>query len=230
MTTASRDFINEGFLLIKLDQSGNEVWTRLFKNGELVKNTTIGTTSDGGFIIAGSVYRNLSPAPSLWNGFVTKTSAAGIEQWTRVFKGDNNDYTAFAEQTSDDGYIAAGTTGSYGINGVNPYLLRLNEFGNEDWFASYKIGPENTGTSVVQVPDGGYILAGTVRSGSDRLPDVDLFLVRTDSNGKELWRKLVQGWGRNASTPLILAAEGTSIIAKTSMDTVQARGTIPVGF
>ena len=230
MTTASRDFINEGFLVIKLDQSGNEVWTRLFKNGELVKNTTIGTTSDGGFIIAGSVYRNLSPAPSLWNGFVTKTNAAGIEQWTRVFKGDNNDYTAFAEQTSDDGYIAAGTTGSYGINGVNPYLLRLNEFGNEDWFASYKIGPENTGTSVVQVPDGGYILAGTVRSGSDRLPDVDLFLVRTDSNGKELWRKLVQGWGRNASTPLILAAEGTSIIAKTSMDTVQQGELSLLGF
>jgi hypothetical protein len=53
MTTASRDGITGGFLVIKLDQSGNEIWTRLFKNGELVKKTTIGTTNDDGFIIAG---------------------------------------------------------------------------------------------------------------------------------------------------------------------------------
>ena len=169
MTTASRDVIPAGFLVIKLDQSGTEVWTRLFKNGELVNSTTVGTTSDGGLIIAGSVYRNRSPAQPLWNGFVTKTNADGIEQWTRVFKGENNDYTAFAEQTIDDGYIAAGTTGSYGINGTSAYLLRLNEFGNEDWFVPYRIGPENTATSVVQTPDGGFVLAGTVRSGSDRL-------------------------------------------------------------
>jgi hypothetical protein len=232
MTTASRDGITGGFLVIKLDQSGNEIWTRLFKNGELVKNTTIGTTSDDGFIIAGSVNRNISPAPPLWNGFVTKTNADGIEQWTRVFKGDKNDYTAFAAQTTDEGYIAAGTSGSYGINGVSAYLLRLNEFGNEDWFAPYEIGPENAGTSVIQTLDGGYILAGTVRSGSDRLPDSDLFLVRTDSHGREQWRRLIQGWGRNSSTPLLLAADGTSILARSSVgtDEVQPGELSLVGF
>ena len=232
LTTASQEVIPGGFLVIKLDPSGNEVWARLFKNGELVKSTTVGTTSDGGLIIAGSVYRNISPAQPLWNGFVTKTNADGLEQWTRVFKGENNDYTTFAAQTTDDGYIAAGTTGSYGINGTSAYLLRLNEFGNEDWFAPYKIGPENTGTSVVQTPDGGYILAGTVRSGSDRLPDSDLFLVRTDSHGREQWRRLIHGWGRNASTPLILAADGTSIIARSSasIDKVQPGELSLLGF
>ena len=222
MTTASRDFITGGFLIIKLDSSGNEMWTRIFKKSELVKNTTVGTTSDGGFIIAGSVYRNTSPAPPLWNGFIMKTSADGLVQWTRVFKGENNDYTAFAAQTTDDGYIAAGTTGSYGINVTSAYLLRLNEFGNEDWFVTYEIGPENAGKSVVQTTDGGYILAGTVRSGNDSLKDSDLFLVRTDSHGREQWRKLVQAWGRNGSTPLIIAADGTSIIARSSasMDTI----------
>jgi len=216
LTAATRDSSTTGFLVIKLDQSGNEVWTRLFKTGELVKNTTIGTTSDDGFIIAGSVYRNISPAPPLWNGFVTKTDAYGREQWTRVFKGDNNDYTAFAAQTTDDGYIAAGTTGSYGINVVSAYLLRLNEFGNEDWFVSYEIGTENAGSSVVQTSDGGYILAGTVRSVTATQNESDLFLVRTDSHGKELWRNLVQGWGRNSSTPLIISADDTSIIARSS--------------
>ncbi len=232
MTTASRDSLTGGFLLIKLDQSGNEIWTRLFKNGEPVKDTTIGTTSDDGFIIAGSVYRNKSPAPPLWNGFITKTSADGREQWTRVFKGENNDYTTFAAQTADDGYIATGTTGSYGNTGANAYLLRLNEFGNEDWFVAYEIGTENKKMSVVQTTDGGYILAGTVRSGNNPQKGSDLFLVRTDRHGKEQWRNIIPGRGRNASTPLILAADGTSIIAQSSAstDTIQPGELSLMGF
>ena len=222
MTAGTGDSITGGFLLIKLNQSGNEVWTRVFKNSELVKSPTVGTTSDGGFIIAGSVYRNISPLSSLWNGFILKTNADGREQWTRVFKGDNNDYTAFAAQTTDDGYIAAGTTGSYGVNGVSAYLLKLNAFGNEDWFVPYDIRPENSGMSVVRTLDGGYVLAGTTRSGNAYLPGKDIFLVRTDSQGKEQWRKRVPGWGSNSSTPLISAADGTSILARSYA------GTLPV--
>ena len=210
----SLDSIAGGFLLVKLDPSGNEVWTRVFKNGEYCRSNSVGTTSDGGFIVGGSVYRNNSPAPSLWNGFILKTNADGREQWARAFKGDKNDYTGFVQQTADDGYIVTGTTGSYGINGVSAYLLKLNEFGNEDWFVPYEIGPENSGTSVIQTLDGGYILRGTTRSGSATLPDEDLFLVRTDNHGNEQWRKIVPGWGRTSSTPLIQAADGTSIIAR----------------
>ena len=214
ITAGSRDSITGGVLLVKLDPSGNEVWMRVFKNGESCQGTSVGTTSDGGFIVGGSVYRNTSPAPSLWNGFILKTNADGREQWTRAFKGDKNDYTAFVRQTADDGYIVAGTTGSYGINGASAYLLKLDEFGDEDWFAPFEIGKENAGTSVIQTSDGGYILRGTTRPGNATLPGEDLFLVRTDNRGNEQWRKIVPGWGRTASNPLIQAPDGTSIIAR----------------
>jgi hypothetical protein len=214
ITAGSRDSITGGILLVKLDQSGNEVWTQVFKNGEYCQSNSVGTTSDGGFIVGGSVYRNNSPVPSLWNGFILKTNADGREQWIRAFKGDKNDYTTFVQQTADDGYIVAGTTGSYGINGVSAYLLKLNEFGDEEWFAPYEIGQENSKTSVIQTSDGGYILRGTTRSGNATLPDEDLFLVRTDNHGNEQWRKILPGLGRNSSTPLIQAPDGTSIIAR----------------
>jgi hypothetical protein len=64
LTATSRDSGTGGFLVIKLDPSGKEVWTRHFKNGEQVRSTTVRTTSDGGLIIAGSVYRNSSPVRS----------------------------------------------------------------------------------------------------------------------------------------------------------------------
>ena len=216
ITAGSRDSMASGILLVKLDSSGNEVWMRVFKNGEYGKSNSVGTTSDGGFIIGGSVYRNNFLAPSPWNGFILKTNADGREQWTRAFKGDKNDYIAFVRQTADDAYIVAGTTGSYGISGVNAYLLKLDEFGDEEWFAPYQIGQENSKTSVSLTSDGGYILMGTTGSGNATLPGEDLFLVRTDNTGKEQWRKIVPGWGRNASTPIIQSSGGTSIIARTS--------------
>jgi hypothetical protein len=213
-TAGSQDSIAGGILLEKLDQSGNEVWMRVFKNGEYCKSISVGTASDGGFIVGGSVFRNNSPAPSVWNGFILKTNADGREQWTRAFKGDENDYTAFVQQTADDGYIVAGTTGSYGINGLSAYLLKLDEFGDEEWFAPYEVGKESAGTSVIQTSDGGYTLSGTTRSGNAPLPDEDLFLVRTDNRGNEQWRKIIPGWGRTTSTPLIQTPDGTSIIAR----------------
>jgi hypothetical protein len=216
ITAGSRDSMASGILLVKLDPSGNEVWTKVFKSGEYGKSNSVGTTSDGGFIIGGSVYRNNFLTPSLWNGFILKTNADGREQWTRAFKGDKNDYIAFVRQTADDGYIVAGTTGSYGISGVNAYLLKLDEFGDEEWFAPYQIGQENSKTSVTLTSDGGYIIMGPTGSGNATLPGEDLFLVRTDNTGKEQWRKIVPGWGRNASTPIIRSSGGTSIIARTS--------------
>ena len=223
ISAGSRNSGTSGTLLVKLDQSGNEVWTRIFKYGELCKSTTVGITADGGFIIGGSVYRNNFPAPSLWNGFILKTNADGIEQWSRAFKGNHDDYTAFVRQGADDGYILTGTTGSYGINGVNVYLLKLNEFGEEEWFVPYGIGPENSASSVIQTPDGGYMISGTTRSGNITLFKEDLFLVKTDSDGSEQWRKIIPGWGKTSSGTLLLAPDGTGIIAQShdSLETAQ---------
>ncbi len=120
--------------------------------------------------------------------------------------GEKNDFARFIRQTEDGGYIIAGTTESYGSTGSPvTYLLKTNEFGNKEWFATYGNGQGNEKPSVIQTPDGGYILMGT------SLPDVtnqgykDLFLVRTDERGKELWGKKFSGMGKttgNLLTPV----------------------------
>jgi hypothetical protein len=40
---------------------------------------------------------------------------------------------------------------------------------------------------VKQLPDGGYIIAGDTRSHSDSRTDLDIYLIRTDQNGNEIW-------------------------------------------
>ena len=211
---SSNSSIANGIFLLKFDQYGKKIWAREFKKGEYYHGNYISTTRDGGFIIAGSVYRNTSAPSSFWDGYILKTNAEGIESWTGSFNGEKNDFASFIRQTEDGGYIIAGTTGSYGTTqGPYTYLLKMNEFGNKEWFTTYEYAPGNEKPSVIQTPDGGYLLLGTSLTVSTNQSNKDLFLVRTDDHGKELWEKKYSGQGRTTGNLLMQDAETISIIA-----------------
>ena len=203
-----------GIFLRKLDPAGKMTLTQLYKKGDYHDGIYISPTQDGGFVVAGSVLRNDTSQSSLWDGYTLKTDAEGREQWTGFFMGEKNDFARFIRQTEDGGYIIAGTTESYGSSGSPvTYLLKTNEFGNKEWFATYGNGQGNEKPYVIQTPDGGYILMGT------SLPDVtnqgfkDLFLIRTDERGKELWEKKFSGMGKTTGNLLIRADDGVTVIA-----------------
>jgi hypothetical protein len=211
---SSNTTITNGIFLRKLDPRGKPTWTQQFKKGEYYYGNYISTTRDGGYIVVGSVLRNDSSPSSLWDGYILKTDAEGREQWTGFFMGKKNDFAKFIRQTEDGGYIIAGTTESYGgSGGPYTYLLKMNEFGNEEWFTTYGIGQGNEKTSVIQMPDGGYILMGTSLPNTTNQEYKDLFLVRTDYHGKELWEKKFSGMGKTTGNLLIQTAEGIAVIA-----------------
>jgi hypothetical protein len=203
-----------GIFLRKLDPAGKTILTQLFKKGEYYQGNYISPTQDGGFVVAGSVLRNDTSRSSLWDGYTLKTDAEGREQWTGFFMGEKNDFARFILQTEDGGYIIAGTTESYGSTGSPvTYLLKTNEFGNKEWFATYGNGRGNEKPSVIQTPDGGYILMGTSLPDAPNQGYRDLFLVRTDERGKELWEKKFSGMGKTTGNLLTPTDDGVTVIA-----------------
>ena len=211
---SSNTTLINGIFLRKFDPAGKTIWTQTFKKGDYYYGSHISSTRDGGFIITGSVMRNDTSQSSLWDGYTLKTDAEGREQWTGFFIGEKNDFAKFIRQTEDGGYIIAGTTDSYSITGVpSTYLHKMNEFGNKEWLTTYGSGLGNEKPSVIQTPDGGYILLGTFLPDATNQGYKDLFLIRTDDRGKELWRKNMSGMGRSTGNLLIPAAEGITVIA-----------------
>jgi hypothetical protein len=203
-----------GIFLRKLDPAGKTILTKLFKKGDYYQGNYISPTQDGGFVVAGSVLRNDTSQSSLWDGYTLKTDAEGREQWTGFFMGEKNDFARFIRQTEDGGYIIAGTTESYGSTGSPvTYLLKTNEFGIKEWFATYGNGRGNEKPSVIQTPDGGYILMGTSLPDAPNQGYKDLFLVRTDERGKELWGKKISGMGKTTGNLLTPADDGVTVIA-----------------
>ncbi len=54
-------------------------------------------------------------------------------EWEKTFGGSGTDSAYSVEQTTDGGYIIAGTTDSYGAGVSDVYLVKANASGNTEW-------------------------------------------------------------------------------------------------
>lgn len=111
------------------------------------------------------------------------------EQWNRSFGGNGEDSAWCIQQTSEGGYIVAGTTASYG-KGTEGYpdawLIKVDKSGNMQWNKTYGGTYFDEGYFTRQTSDGSYALSGyTFPSGY-----AEPWLIKTDKKGNEMWNKV----------------------------------------
>ena len=185
--------------LIKTDSEGNILWERTF--GGLGKDIgfSVQETGDGGYIIAGATKPHTIGDYDIW---LIKTDPEGNLEWDRTFGGRGNDWPNMVQETSDGGYIITGGTESYGagINNAflvktplnaNLWLIKTDSKGNSSWDRTYGGPGFDEGASIQETEEGGYIVTGYTTSygagGSD------IWLIKTDPNGRELWERTFGG-------------------------------------
>lgn len=181
--------------LIKVDADGNELWTNTFEGSYYGENYgySVQQTSDGGFIISGSI-----ASAGLFNdSCLIKTDENGIEQWRNSFSGDMYCST-FVQQTIDGGFILAGYDGMPATMGwlysMCPVLIKTDANGNDIWVNHLSCGGYgyyDSANSVQQTSDDGYIVAGYTQFYGNG--GYDVYLIKTDSNGDEIWSKAFGG-------------------------------------
>lgn len=167
--------------LVKLDMSGDTVWTKTYGYALDETINSLQQTTDGGYILVGS--RLLTTGVLTQGIFMVKTDANGDTLWTKThtdFGAYDNAYSV--EQTTDGGYIIGGRTG---VSVAKMYLMKTDMNGDTTWTKTYGT-PGGEGRVARQTSDGGYILGGFSQSTVVTTTEA-AGIVKTDANGDTLW-------------------------------------------
>lgn len=113
-------------LLIKVDISGNIIWSKTYGNVGDDEGFFVQQTNDGGYVVTGeSMQVNSDSADVL----LFKINANGIPLWTAAFGGAGDDGCQTVQTTQDHGFFLAGYTNSMGAGDWDFYLIKTDSAG-----------------------------------------------------------------------------------------------------
>jgi len=156
------------------------------------------------------MYKILPIAICLWIGSLNNTVNSQIV-FQKTFGGVGSDISYTVQQTSDDGYVIAGYTLSFGRGNRDVYLLRTDSYGNTLWTKTYGSTNTDYAWTVQQTADSGYIIGA--HSGSFGAGSHDVYLIKCDNVGNVIWTRTYGGSSADGAYSMQLTTDGGYIIA-----------------
>ena len=153
---------------------------------------------DGGYFVVGTTNLEFEPEQQ-GDVYLLRTEASGEILWEKVYRGEGYDGGQSIAPTGDGNLLIAGYTTSFGAEGIDAYLLKVDRDGNELWSKTYGGPLDEMIGAIGQTADGGYILGGIIVDPNDFVADPgaagygglagrsNLYLLKTDGEGNELW-------------------------------------------
>jgi hypothetical protein len=184
--------IKDHTYLIKLDYKGDIEWKKVIG---ITNNSADGIkalqTNDNGYIV---LAQQRGSGAGFW---LYKTDSTGeiSDSTSHDWKySDNPEDIALSD---DGGYVIAGISNSFGTSTAwdDMFLFKFNSNLDSVWMKFYADN-DSLGSrlsSVKKTSDGGYLLVGAQEQYPDAINRHDFFVVKTDENGNEEWKKLYGG-------------------------------------
>ncbi len=184
------------------------IWNMTFGGSNNDEAHSVQQTSDGGYIIAGWTMSFGAGLPDFW---LVRTNSSGAMQWNKTYGGVSKDEAYSVQQTSDGGYIIAGSTES-GTAGLSDFwLIKTYANGDMQWNKTYGGSHDECAFCVRQTNDGGYIAAGYTDSSG--VGNSDFWLVKTDAGGIVQWTGTYGGTGLDLAFSVFQTSDGGYALA-----------------
>jgi len=181
------------------------------KNGYISTKSTAKTDSSGKAEV--DFHLELEPQKSSSSIRSPKPNSipTQVKSWEKTYGGTGNESGNSVRQTSDDGYVIAGKTNSYGAGGYDAWLIKTDANGNVEWDRTFGGLYDDAASSVQQTRDGGYIIAGCTGSYDAGLGD--FWLIKADASGNKEWDRTFGGSNFDESHSVQQTSDGGYIIA-----------------
>lgn len=106
-------------------------------------------------------------------------------KWGRVYGGEGNDYGRGVLECADKGFIAVGSTNSFGNGGFDVYILKTDSLGYPVWTKTYGGAQDDYGYAICPAKDSGYIIVGATSSFGQGMSDI--FVIKINEDGDSIW-------------------------------------------
>jgi hypothetical protein len=171
--------------------------------------TSVIELDGGGYLLAGYDYDG-SDFIGEWDALVMRISPDGNQVWRRSSDRSGSEYAWAVREAGDDQYVVVGTI-EIDRGETDGFMQRIDADGNELWFRTYGGDREEIFWTAEPTPDGGFMLVG--QTSSEGAGGLDFYVVRTDSEGRELWANAYGTEATDRAFGLGLSPDGGALIA-----------------
>lgn len=180
-TNSGTDLEQSNIYVVRTDVDGSLLWEKDIPLDNLDLTDEFGNgiiaAHDGGFIIVGTT--RFGGDFGERDVLLMKIDSLGFKQWERFYGDVLDDEGYGVAATSDGGYVITGITEVPALGNDNIYVVKTDGEGFVEWENHYgSQQKDDEGRSVVQTPDGGFIIAGSTGELDER--DVWILKIGTD--------------------------------------------------
>jgi len=115
--------------VLKLASDGSIEWQKTYGGSLGEESSSIQQTGDGGYVVAGETSSFGAGSSDIW---ILKLASDGTIEWQKTYGGSQGEEASSIQQTSDGGYVVAGSTDTYGAGMKDFLILKLSSNGNID--------------------------------------------------------------------------------------------------
>jgi len=186
------------------------IWAKTYGGSGADGARAVCLCPDGGFLITGYTFSHGTGDADV---LAVRTDSDGNIIWSRAFGGSGTEY-GNRGICLEDGYLVVGYTTSFGAGAKDVYLIKLDREGREVWSQTFGGSSWDVGMAVCAAKDDHYFVCGYTHSFGKG--EEDVYLIKTDRSGKEIWSKTYGGERLDMGNSVCLADNDGLLIGATS--------------
>ncbi|MDQ7817989.1 MAG: T9SS type A sorting domain-containing protein [Melioribacteraceae bacterium] len=200
------------FYLVRTNNLGEIQWTHSFGDEDLGEGIgQLKQNPDGSFLLFGEKQTYKGGLNDL---YFAKLNPDKSIAWQNIFGGSDAENSGSFVQTSDGGFLLAGTTRSF-TTSTQVYLIKVDQNGKKIWEKNFGGTGGDAGKKIIPTKDGNYMILGTTSSKGSG--DFDVYLMKVNGNGDIIWDKTHGGSMWDEGTDIAELSDGSFIISGYSL-------------